>query len=169
MILKRTKYIFLIGAFILQGCGIYSFRGNNPPAGIKTIAVPIFEDNSGFSEAGLKENFTESLKNKIISDNTFVLADRNSSDGIIICTITSVKDDPLVISGDNNVTKRKITIDVKVRFENLNKQKLIWEKVFENWGEYSSSSSGFSERTAGITTALDKITDDIVTDVTSNW
>ncbi|HPS65606.1 MAG TPA: hypothetical protein PK447_08530, partial [Ignavibacteria bacterium] len=98
-----------------------------------------------------------------------VLADRNVSDGVLLCTITSVKDDPLVISGNDNVTKRKITIDVKVRFENLNKQKLIWEKTFENWGEYTSSSSGFSARSAGISAALDKITDDIVTDAASNW
>jgi hypothetical protein len=169
MISGKIKFLFLISALLLQGCGLYSFRGSNPPAGIKTIAVPLFEDNSGFSEAGMKENFTESLKSKIISDNTFVLADRNVSDGILLCTITSVKDDPLVISGNDNVTKRKITIDVKVRFENLNKQKLIWEKTFENWGEYTSSSSGFSARSEGISAALDKITDDIVTDAASNW
>jgi hypothetical protein len=150
-------------------CGIYGFRGNNPPEGIKTIAVPIFQDVSGFSEAGLKENFTEALKTKIIGDNTFIIADKNVADGILNCTITNVKDEALVISGNENVTKRKITITVKVSFENLKKQKKIWDKQYDNWGEYNSSDISFSARATGISTAEGKICDDILIDITSNW
>ena len=160
--------LFLLSLINLQ-CGIYGFRGNNPPEGIKTIAVPLFQDVSGFSEAGLKENFTEALKTKIINDNTFVIADKNVADGILNCTITSVKDEALVISGNENVTKRKITIYVKVSFENLKKQKKIWEKNYDNWGEYNSSDASFSARSTGISSAQEKIIDDILNDITSNW
>jgi len=169
--LKNLGYItpIILFAILNLHCGIYGFRGNNPPEGIKTIAVPLFQDASGFSEAGLKENFTEALKQKIISDNTFIIADKNKADGILNCTITNVKDEALVISGNENVTKRKITIYVKVSFENLKKQKKIWEKQFENWGEYNSSDASFSARTSGINTAQEKICDDILIDITSNW
>lgn len=169
--MKYLNYIllFLFLSLLNLQCGIYGFRGNNPPEGIKTIAVPLFQDVSGFSEAGLKENFTEALKTKIISDNTFIIADKNKADGILNCTITNVKDEALVISGNENVTKRKITIYVKVSFENLKKQKKIWEKNFENWGEYSSSDASFSARSSGISTAQDRICDDILIDITSNW
>jgi hypothetical protein len=169
--LKYLKYILFLFlfAFLNLQCGIYGFRGNNPPEGIKTLAVPLFQDVSGFSEAGLKENFTEALKTKIINDNTFIIADKNKADGILNCTITSVKDEALVISGNENVTKRKITIYVKVSFENLKKQKKIWEKNFENWGEYNSSDASFSARTSGIITAQERICDDILIDITSNW
>ena len=160
--------IFLFAIINLQ-CSIYGFRGNNPPEGIKTIAVPIFQDISGFAEAGLKENFTEALKTKIIGDNTFIIADKNVADGILNCTITNVKDEALVISGNENVTKRKITITVKVSFENLKKQKKIWEKQYDNWGEYNSSDISFSARATGISTAEGKICDDILIDITSNW
>ena len=162
----------IVGLILLLnniGCGVYGFRGNNPPQGIKTLAIPLFEDVSGFSEAGLKENFTETLKNKIIGDNTFFIADKNVADGILRCTITNIKDEALVISGNENVTKRKITITVKIIFENLKKQKKIWEKQFENWGEYNSSASTFSGRTSGISSAEEKICDDILIDITSNW
>jgi hypothetical protein len=167
--LKKYTFIVLIFSFIFNSCGIYSFKGNNPPEGIKTIAVPLFVDNSGFAESGLKEQFTELLKNKIISDNTLRLADKTTADGVLTCTITSVKDDALVISGNENVTKRKITINVNVVFENLKKQKKIWDRNYENWGEYNSSTSSFSERQNGITLARDKITDDILNDIISNW
>ncbi len=164
-----VKILSLVLILNFTGCGIYSFRGNSPPEGIKTIAVPIFNDNSGFAEARLKENFTESLKNKIISDNTFLITDKTKADGLIDGTIISVKDDPLVISGNDNVTKRKITISVKVEFQNLKKQKQIWERTYENWGEYNSSDNTFSARLTGISTALDRICEDILNDITSNW
>ncbi|MCX6162874.1 MAG: LPS assembly lipoprotein LptE [Ignavibacteriae bacterium] len=167
--IKLFLVIFVITALFIGGCGAYSFRGNNPPEGIKALSVPLFVDNSGFSEAGLKEQFTEQLKRKIISDNTFILADKSKADGLLICTINTVKDDALVISGNENVTKRKITIAVNVYFENLKKSKKIWERVYENWGEYNSSSSSFSERAVGINSAQDKITEDILNDITSNW
>ena len=162
------KIILLVFAVLNFGC-VYSFRGSNPPEGIKSLAVPQFLDNSGFSEAGVKENFTEMLKTKIISDNTFIIADKNVADGILNCTITAIKDEALVISGNENVTKRKITISVNVDFENLKKQKKIWERKYDNWGEYNSSSSSFSERANGINTAVTKICDDILIDITSNW
>jgi hypothetical protein len=166
--LSQIIFLFLISLLNLQ-CGIYGFRGNNPPEGIKTLAVPIFQDVSGFSEAGLKEGFTEALKTKIINDNTFIIADKNVADGILNCTISNVKDEALVISGNENVTKRKITIVVKVSFENLKKQKKIWDKEYNNWGEYNSSDASFSARTSGIKTAQEKICDDILIDITSNW
>ena len=159
--------MFLV--FSVYSCGVYSFRGNNPPEGIKTIAIPIFEDNSGFSEPGIKEQFTELIKNKVITDNIFIMADKTVSDGVLKGTVTGIADEPLVISGDNSVTKRKTTITVLIRFENIKKQKVILEKTYSNWGEYNSSGNTFSERKAGISSAIDKITDDIVTDIESNW
>lgn len=169
MILRKSKYIVLILIFTLSGCGIYSFRGRTPPEGIRSVAIPLFNDESGFSEAGLKENFTETLKKKILDDNTYILADRNVADGIILGTIVSVRDEPLVISGNENVTKRKIVINVRIRFENLKNQKLISETNYENWGEYDSSGGGFSNRQNGILIAMERICEDIIINITSNW
>jgi hypothetical protein len=168
--LYRINYILLL-LFVtaFSSCGIYSFKGNNPPEGIKTVAVPLFTDNSGFAVSGIVEKFTEILKNKIISDNTLKLVDKTKADAVITCSITSIKDDALVISGTENVTKRKITISVNVIFENLKKQKKIWERTYDNWGEYNSSSNSFSEREAGIVIARDKIAEDILNDIISNW
>ncbi|HEY5124814.1 MAG TPA: LPS assembly lipoprotein LptE [Ignavibacteria bacterium] len=167
--MKILYQIFLLFSLLNISCGVYSFRGNNPPEGIKTIAVPLFNDISGFAEARLKENFTDKLKSIIISDNTFLITDKSKADGVLNCTVVSVKDDPLVISGNDNVTKRKITISVRVDFQNMKKQKQIWERTYENWGEYDSSSNTFSARETGVTTSLDKICEDILNDITSNW
>jgi len=167
------RVLSLLFLFILclnfSDCGVYGFRGNNPPPGINSIAVPTFKDVSGFSAPDLAESFTQQLKSKITSDNTFRIADKNIADAVLNCTITGVRDEALVVSSGETVTRRKITITVTVDFENLKKQKKIWQKTFENFGEYESSNDAFSQRTTGLIVATDRITDDIVNDLTSNW
>lgn len=131
--------------------------------------MPLFTDNSGYALPDIKEKFTEQMKNKIISDNTLILTDKSKADALLICTINSIRDEALVISGNENVSKRKIVISLNVVFENLKKEKKIWERTYENWGEYSSSDNSFSEREVGLAFARNKLTDDILNDIISNW
>lgn len=169
--MERIVKILILFVFALNvySCGVYGFRGNNPPKGINSLAIPTFTDVSGFSAPTLAENFTQQLKTKIINDNTFRIADKNIADAVLNCSITNVRDEALVISSGENVSRRKVTITVSVSFDNLKKQKNIWSKNFENYGEYSSSNEAFSARAAGIEIAVERITEDILIDLTSNW
>jgi hypothetical protein len=158
----------ILAIWWLSSCS-YSFKGASPPEGIKTVYIPIFQDVSGFGSATLAENMTIVLKSKFIKDNTLEYADKTKADGMLACVIKSVRDEVLVVSEGEQVSKRKITIDVSVDFQNLKTQKNIWKKDFSNWGEYESSSGGFSKRDEGINATVDKITDDILLEVISNW
>ena len=149
--------------------GIGICAGANPPEGIKTIFIPTFNDASGFGLPTLAEDLTKLLKTKFIKDNTLEYEDKTKADGMLTCVIRSVTDEALVVSGGETVSKRKITIIVNVEFQNLKKKKVIWKKDFSNWGEYDSSTGGFSKRDEGIKQAQDKITDDILLEVISNW
>ena len=166
--LVKVIIIFLL-CTTYYDCGVYGFRGNNPPPGIKSVAVPIFNDVSGFAAPDLAKDFTQLLKLRITNDNTFRIADKKIADGILNCTITNVKDEALVVSAGETVTRRKITITVHVVFENLKKQKNVWDRNFENYGEYESSNVSLSKRTDGLTDAVARITDDILTALTSDW
>jgi hypothetical protein len=169
MVRNVMYFLILIMCAVSIDCGVYGFRGSNPTPGINSIAVPVFQDVSGFSDPTLAERLTEELKTKITSDNTFRIADRSMADGILRCTITQVRDEALVISAGENVSQRKISISLTVIFDNLKKQKIIWEKQFENYGEYNSASNEFSERNTGLVIATERVTEDIIIDLTSNW
>jgi hypothetical protein len=164
----KLFFLFLI-SLISFDCGVYGFRGNNPPPGINSIAVPTFVDVSGFAAPELADQFTQRLKIKIIGDNTFRVADRNKADAVLKCTITNVKDEALVVASGENVSRRKVTITISVVFDNLKTQKNIWTKNFENYGEYESSDNTFSKRTDGIAIAIERITEDMVVELTSSW
>jgi hypothetical protein len=173
--MEKIRILFgaaLLTSLILSITSIscnYSFKGASPPEGIHTIFIPGIIDQSGFSAPNLGENMTVMLKNKFIKDNTLEYAEKTSADAMLTCVIKSVTDEPLVVSGNEQVSKRKITITVSVDFQNLKKSKTIWKRDFSNWGDYESSSGGFSKRDDGINVAMDKVTDDILLDVISNW
>lgn len=163
----RFIILLLLGVFA-SSCS-YSFKGASPPEGIKTIFIPTIRDESGFGLPTLAEDMTTLLKNKFINDNTLEYAEKTSADGMIECVVRTITDEPLVVSGNEQVSRRKVTIVVTVDFYNLKKQKSIWKKDFSNWGEYDSSTGGFSKRDEGVRFAIDKITEDILIDVISNW
>lgn len=167
-LINLYKYILLLVCCLFFSCS-YSFKGANPPEGIKTIFIPTVRDDSGSGLPTLPESFTTLLKNKFINDNTLEYAEKTNADGMLDCIVTSLKDEALVVTGNEQVSRRKITITVSVDFSNLKKQKSIWKKDFSNWGEYDSSTGGFSKRDEGVLAAINKLTDDILIEVISNW
>ena len=168
-ILKYLIYIsFLNLIVIFSGC-TYSFNGANPPEGIKSIYIPTVKDESGFGAANLGDNVTLLLKNKFIKDNTLEYAEKVNADAVLSCVIKSIKDEVLVVQAGEQVSQRKITIVINVDFQNLKTKKSIWKKDFSNWGQYNSQSGSFSSRDDGLNSAIDKITDDILLEVISNW
>ena len=147
----------------------YSFKGESPPEGIKTLFIPTVLDESAFGQANLGEITTLALKNKFIKDNTLQYAEKTSADGMLTCIIKTIKDEPLVVTGGETVSKRKVTVTINVELQNLKTKKDIWKKDFSDWGEYDSSTGGFSKRDGGVQAALDKLTDDILLETISSW
>ncbi len=147
---------------------MYSFRGSSVPSHIRTIAVPIFDDQSGFGEAGLRENFTNSVIARFTSDNTLQVTDRNNADSILEGVITGVKPEPSVVGGGEQVRKWRITIEVKVTYTDVKMRRKLWEKVMSNWGDYEYT-GGLSARAEGIQQAINKLAEDILIETVSGW
>jgi hypothetical protein len=162
-------FLFLIlnSSFLIYSAGCaYSFSGSSVPPHLKTVAIPLFEDQSGFGEPGLRENFTKRLIDLFINDNSLEVADRNTSDSILEGAILAVTDAPSVIAPGEQVSKRRINVTVHVVFQDLKLRKKVWEKDFSNWGDYSM---GSELRTVALTQALNKVTEDILIETVSGW
>lgn len=155
----------------LTGCP-YSFTGASVPSHLKTVAIALFDDQSGFGEPGLRERFTTELTNAFISDNSLEVAERSTADALLEGVIMSVADAPAVIGQaggqSDQVTKRRVTISVRATFQDMKLRKKVWEKTFSNWGDYDSG-GGLSEQQSGLQDALKKITEDILLETVSGW
>ncbi len=166
----RTVSILFSLSFILVWCTgcPYSFTGASVPKHLKTIAIPLIDDQSGFGEAGLREQFTTELTNLFTGDNSLEVADRTTADSILEGVITSVSDAPSVVAQGEAVTKRRITMTVKYTYEDKVLRKKVWEKTFSQWGDYDSG-GGLSQRNAGLTDAIKKISEDVLLETVSGW
>jgi hypothetical protein len=163
---RTTLFIVLCSLLIFYSGCAYSFSGSSVPPHLKTVAIPLFEDQSGFGEPGLRENFTKRLIDLFINDNSLEVADRNTADSILEGSILTVADAPSVIAPGEQVSKRRINVTVHVVFQDLKLRKKVWEKDFSNWGEYSM---GVELRTVALTQALNKVTEDILIETVSGW
>jgi hypothetical protein len=162
------KYCAIIAALVaISGC-TYSFRGASLPPGVHSVAVQVFEDRSGFGDPNLRINLTNELTQKLVADNTLRVTNMSSADAAIMGVINGVVNQPSAVQGNQQVSKWRITVNVSVKFENLKSQKMIWTKDFSEWGEYDPS-SGASQRDTGLSQAEDKLTEDILLAVVTNW
>ena len=154
----------------LAGC--YSFTGASVPAHLKTVAIPLMDDQSGFGEAGLREKFTRALTDLFIRDNSLEVADKGTADSMIEGAIVSVRDDILAVGageqGREQVNQRRINVSVKVIYQDMKLRKKIYEKTFTNTGDYDSA-GGFAQRQVGLDEAMRKIAEDILLETVSGW
>jgi len=157
----------LVPALVI-GWGCYSFSGGSVPAHLKTIAIPLFDDQSGFGEPGLREQFTTELTNLFIKDNSLEVTNRTNADAILEGTLLPITDAPAVVQQGEQVSRRRITMSVRCTFQDMKLRKKVWEKTFTNWGEYDSG-GGLSRRSEGLAEAVKKLTEDILQETVSGW
>lgn len=171
-LLKTTLVILSVMLMLVNfaacvGCP-YSFTGASIPPHIKSIAIPFAEDRSGSGEPTLREILTEKLTTKFIEDNNLLVTERSEADALLECVIVSLNDAPAIITTGENVQTRRITISVSVVYRDMVERKVIYEKQFSGYGDYSAT--GLSdERNNGIIEALENISNDILLDTISGW
>ena len=165
--------LLLSGIVNLQSCS-YSFTGASVPSHMKTISIPIFSDKSGSGEFDLNRKLSSQLIQKFIDDNTLLVSDRLNSDSILEGTIVTLSDAPSVVSGGETVSTRRLTITIRAVYKDLVKKHTVFEKSFSNYGDYPTTKFPPRDdittvRKKAIDAAIDKITEDILLGVVSNW
>ena len=162
------SFLFVLSILISESCS-YSFTGSSVPKHLKTISIPYCVDRSGSGEPNMADDFTNTLIEQFISDNSLQVTDKSDADALLECTITSISDTPTIIKGGEDVSARRITINAHVVYKDNVKRKTIFDKSFSNYGDYTNEGDIFSKRREAIKSAIDKLTEDILLGVVSNW
>lgn len=150
------------------GCAYYSFSGSALPH-LKTVAIPTFQDDT--AEFGVKDDLTNALIEAFTSDNTLKIAERRNADSMITGRIVSVKDGAGAFDRAETVDEIRVTISVQVKFEDLQKRKLVWEGRLSEVGTYAPSGGSTSNTTRedAIAEAITKITNEVLNRSISGW
>ena len=161
-----TKNIFLPLLILLSGC--YSFTGASLPAGIKSIAIPLAADNSNFAQAQVREQLTDQLVQKFTHDGSLQVRDKSIADALLDVTITSISDLPIGVANGDQLTNKRVTISVEATYRDQKKQKTFWDKTFQQTADYPIS-QGLDGLNIGLKNAMDKLSNDLLLGVISNW
>jgi hypothetical protein len=151
----------------LGGCR-YSFSGGSVAPHLKTIAIPIVQDQSGYGDPTLRDLFTRQLVDIFTSDGSLTLSERAGADAVLETVVTSVSDAPTVVKPGEQVAERRITVTAHVVFTDLKLKKTVWEKDFSQWGNFPSG-AGLTQRNEGVQEAVRKLTEDILNETVAGW
>lgn len=155
-------------AIFIQGCS-YSFTGASVPPHLKTIAILPFNDRSSSGEPNLQTDLMNELIQKFIDDNSLQLTDKKNADALLEGTIKSLRSSPIAVTAGESVNTVRVKIIVDVTYRDLVKKEKIFEKSFNNYGDYENSGDITTARSDAIVSAIDNITEDILLAVVANW
>jgi hypothetical protein len=164
----ENLFAYLTVSIILIGCS-YSFTGSSVPSHLKTIYIPFCVDRSGSGEPNMADDFTNALIQNFINDNSLSVTEKSNADALLDCTINSISDAPTVIQGGENVSTRRLTINARIVYKDFVMKKTVFDKSFSNYGDYENSGDILTNRNNAIQTAIDRITEDILLAVVSDW
>ena len=163
----HAVFLLTVLAVLLQGC--YSFSGGSVPTHMKTIAIPVFQDRSRAGIAQFRAELTRRLTEKIESGSPLRMTpSRATADALLEGTIISFSDEPSQLSSvtERSITNR-ITIRVSAVFQDRVKKRILFERTFTGFADYSVGS--FSAQQDAITQSIEMIAADILDAIVSDW
>lgn len=149
---------------LLSGCGVYSFSGSTLPSHIKTVAVPLFVDQT--AEFGIDQKITDGIITAITQDNSLKIAGQRQADALIKGSILRITDSADAYDKNETASDFRLTIEIKVAFEDVKKRKTLWEETWSQWGRYDQSAT---TRDDAIAEAVDKLAAEIINRSVSGW
>lgn len=162
--MKHSFYLVLLVLF----AGCYSFTGASIPAHLKTVGIPLATDNSGFGRSEMRQELTEFLIQKFTREGSLQVRDRSVSDALLDVTISRIADDPVAVKAGEELTRKRATIYVQVTYRDMKQQKLMWDRTFQQFADYDVS-AGLEGLNTALRNAEEKLAEDILLAVISNW
>tara|TARA_B100001059_G_C17680143_1_gene499277 strand:+ start:430 stop:930 length:501 start_codon:yes stop_codon:yes gene_type:complete len=164
---KQLTSIFLASIF-LASCGIYSFTGASIPADAKTVSVTYFTTKATNTPATLNQTLTEGLRDLFINQTNLNLTERDA-DLSFNGQITKYQVKPMAIKANETAGKNRLTIAIKVKYNNSFNEKQNFESTFSRYRDFNSS-----ENLADVEEILiEEITKELLEDVYNkafvNW
>ena len=152
----------------LSSCGFYSFTGTSISPDVKTVAVQYFPNRAATIQPTLSQVFTERLKDYFLEQTNLGLeadvGDLNFSGEIIKYEIK-----PIAIQANEQAAQNRLTIAVKVKFENTKDESKNFEQKFSRYMDYDSSQSLAEVEDNLIEQITNELEEDIFNKAVVNW
>jgi hypothetical protein len=156
-------------ALIFLSCGIYTFSGKSIPPEIKNAQLLLFEDNTGRYDLSLPEIINEKVIKQIQDYNYFELENSSSADSRIYGSVKTYSEKIASQSRSETADQMEIRISVELNFFNNRSGEFIVKNLTVSETEHFQSSEGDTGREEAIKKLTDRLSENIVLGLSSNW
>ncbi|MCD6660324.1 MAG: LPS assembly lipoprotein LptE [Lentimicrobium sp.] len=155
-------------AWLMTGCGIYSFTGASVPPEAKTVSVTLFPNKADLVQPTLSQTFTDALRDKFASQTSLAIVPRGG-DLHFEGEITGYATEPVAITGQQTAALIRLKITVNVRYTSKFSPKDDFESTFTRYEDYNSSLNLSAVEADLITKISEALVEDIFNKAVVNW
>jgi hypothetical protein len=158
-------------ACTLIGCGVYSFSGSSLPSHIRTVAVPIFDNET--LEFELANQVTDAITDRFIKDGRLKVTGETRADAVIEGRITSYENKVHNYTAGDVPVDYIVVLRVAVLFRDAVKNREIWkdEKLVVSAVYLASGGSGdgLNDEESARTQAISELSEDVLARTMEQW
>ena len=165
-------FSMIAGSVGAASCGYaLAGRGSFLPEYIKTLGIPMFGNATPYQS--VEQVFTQKVRLEFQSSRRYTVVPSDEGvDGVVRGDIQSITLQPVSLNDAQLASRFRVTIVVKVEFEDLKAQKTLWENPalsFSDEYELASSSTGadVSAFVGNERVAMDRMSTDFARSVVS--
>jgi hypothetical protein len=146
-------------------------RGSFLPAYIKTLGIPMFSNATPYQS--VEQVFTQKVRLEFQSSRRYTIVPSDESvDGVVRGEILAISLNPVSLNAAQLASRFRVTVIVKVKFEDVKAQKTLWENPalsFSDEYELASNSTGgdVSAFVGNERVAMDRMSTDFARSVVS--
>jgi hypothetical protein len=113
-------------ALLAGGCGYTVGLGGNLPPHIKSVAVPIFRNNT--QEPAVENTITAAVVNAFVTSGRLKVVPIERADSILDGTITGYRLELIAFTPQINVTEYRLVVTVNIRFRDVRQNALLFSQ-----------------------------------------
>ena len=163
----KIIYTLLLSS-LLVSCGIYSFTGASIPSEAKTVSVQYFNNKAATVQPSLSQVFTERLKDMFLEQTNLTLSE-NESDLSFSGYISKYQIKPMAIKANETAGKNRLTIAVKVTYNNSLDSENNFEHTFSRYRDYDSEQNISDIENTLIEEITNELSEDVFNKAFVNW
>ena len=170
----QSKYavmtaILIIMMLVPQTCTVnYSLTGVTLPPEMKSFSVEYFSNSAAVVQATLSQKFTDALKDKITGQTSLKLIN-GLGDVDFSGEIKNYETRPTAITGEEVAALNRLTITIRVKFENNINPDESFDSSFSRYEDYSSDKALADVEDDLIEKIVEQLVEDIFNKAFVNW
>jgi hypothetical protein len=169
----KMFWLLLLCLNVLHSC--YSFTGSSLKDE-KTIQINEFPNNAALVNPALSQQFSTDIQNRFLQRTT-LKGTKQSPDILVEGEITDYSINPTTISSTTSTTsagviqdsQNKLTITVKVHYENKLHPELSFDRTYSDEATFNSSLSQSDIEATQVKIVNERIINKIFNDIVANW